>query len=62
MKTWNDLTEQEKIKMSQLIATFMDIMNISSLDPVGDVFKDVYFGVVKESLDRTTKKVLEESK
>lgn len=62
MKNWVDLTDQEKQEMTQVITKFMDIMDTNALDPVGDVFKDAYLGVVKESLDKTAKEVLEEFK
>lgn len=52
MKKWADLTDHEKIEITRVIRKFMDIMDVSALDPVGDVFKDVYFGVIRASLKR----------
>lgn len=62
MKKWIDLTDQEKIEMTQVIAKFMDILDLTSLDPVGDAFKDAYFGAVNESLDKGVDKILRRTK
>lgn len=62
MKTWDDLTDKEKQNLREVVYKFFQILELTILDPVGDVLRDVIVTVVGESLDKAAEKVLKKSK